>query len=82
MNDFDRALARCLGEVASKRGSIDRAMVSSCYYEVLSSTSKTELPQISEKWIDFLADRLSDVKVAGRNPEQATDAIFRKIAKT
>jgi hypothetical protein len=82
MDDFDRNLARCIGEAASKSGGIDRAMISTCYYEVLSSAAKSELPLVSEKWIDFLADRLSDIKVAGRNPEQATDAIFRKIAKT
>jgi hypothetical protein len=82
MNDFDRILARCIGEAASKRGGIDRPMISTCYYEVLTSTAKAELPQVSEKWIDFLTDQLSDVKVAGRNPEQATDAVFRKIAKT
>lgn len=82
MNDFDRVLARCIGEAASKRGSIDRAMISTCYYEVLSSSAKAELPRVSEKWIDFLVDRLSGVNVSGRNPEQATDAVFRKIAKT
>lgn len=82
MNDFDRILARCIGEAASKRGGIDRETISTCYYQVLGSTAKTELPQVSEKWIDFLSERLSDVNVGGRNPEQATEAIFRKIAKT
>lgn len=82
MNDFDRTLARCIGEAASGSGGIDRSMISTCYYQVLSSIPKAELPQVSEKWIDFLADRLSDLNVGGRNPEQATEAIFRKIAKT
>lgn len=81
MNDFDRMLARCIGSAASKCGGIDRVMISTCYYEVLTSTAKIELPKVSEKWIDFLADRLINVKVAGKNPEQAADAIFRKIAK-
>jgi hypothetical protein len=61
MNDFDRILARCIGEEASKRGSIDRAMIAACYYEVLASEVKTEAPEVSEKWIDFLAERLSGV---------------------
>lgn len=82
MNDFDRVLARCLGEAASNRGSIDRAMISACYYEVLSSMANAEVPRVSEKWIDFLAARLGDMNVGGRNSEQATDAIFKILAKT
>jgi hypothetical protein len=81
MNNFDRMLALCIGEAATKRGHIDREIVSLCYYEVLTSTASTELHQVSEKWIDFLAEKLSGVKVVGRNSEQAAHVIFREIAK-
>lgn len=57
-------------------------MIAACYYEAMKSSARSESLQISEKWIDFLADRLNDVELAGRNSEQATSQIFKRIAKT
>jgi hypothetical protein len=82
MNDFDRELAKCIGLAASKSGDVNRTLISSCYYKTLVSSAKTESSQVSEKWVDFLANRLNGLNLTGRNAEQVAKVIFERIAKT
>lgn len=82
MSDFDRELAKCIGSAASKAGTISRDLVAICYNEVSISLGSTEPSQVSEKWIDFLIDRLSGLKIEGRKSEQIAKDVFGKIAKT
>jgi len=81
MSDFDRELAKCIGTAALKVGVINRELVASCYKDVSLRLSTVESSQVSEKWIDFLVDRLSDLKIKGSS-EQIAKSAFQKIAKT
>lgn len=82
MNDFDRKLAICIGLAASTAGILNRDIIAICYKETSLLLRSTESSEVSEKWIDFLTDRLSDLRVVGRKSEQIAKDVFEKIAKT
>lgn len=81
MSDFDRELAKCIGSAASKTGAISRDLVASCYKNISLLFGAVESNEVSEKWIDFLVDRLSDLRIEKRGSEQIAKGVFEKIAK-
>lgn len=82
MSDFDREFAKSIGIYVSQTGLINRELVASCYYDVLRKLNIEEPTQVTEKWIDYLTERLSELIIKGKDSAQIAKSVFEKIAKT
>lgn len=62
MSDADLELARCIvRKVIVDDDPYARETIASCYYEQLKDARSQETQEVSEKWIDYIWDRLEKV---------------------
>ena len=82
MSDFDRELAACIGRALAD---IDREpireVVAKCYAETLRKLDGQESEDVSEKWIDYVWQKVAELRIAGKNSDQIARSIFELIAK-
>ena len=81
MSDFDRELAQCIGSTLAGGVIPSREAVATCYRDTLRKLNSTEKEQVSEKWIDYLWEKVRESNIKGKNSEQIARGIFELIAK-
>ena len=81
MSDFDRSLAKCIGGALHSCSAPTRDIIAVCYRETLLASGTSEDQRVSEKWIDYIWERVRGINLAGRSSDQIARAVFERIAK-
>jgi hypothetical protein len=81
VSDFDRELAKCIGNTFAVGVTPSREVVATCYRDTLRKLNSAEKEQVSEKWIDYVWDKVREFNIKGKNSEQIARGIFELIAK-
>ncbi|MET4028459.1 hypothetical protein ABIE59_004010 [Marinobacter sp. MBR-99] len=61
MSNADLELAKCVVRKVADGAPYSRETIASCYYEQLKDTHSQEVREVSEKWIDYIWNRLEQV---------------------
>lgn len=87
MSNLDIDLIKCLvHEVSSGSRSYSRDALSYCYFEELKKRGGVETTAVSEKWIDYLWQRIGQVKFehlasASRSEDRLAKLLMELIGK-